>query len=131
MTGTSLVDQGMAARLGSGSVAALSYGTRLLGVLIVIGPTAVGTAVLPHISVGAMLADPRVLRRTLRTYGVAILARDLPVTAGAHVFFRADHSSSVSKGRIQRSRHASGVGAYRERRCCNFRSRYFWRSKSD
>lgn len=86
MTGTSLVDQGMAARLGSGSVAALNYGTRLLGVLIVIGPTAVGTAVLPHISVGAMLSDPRVLRRTLRTYGLAILAVILPVTAALMYF---------------------------------------------
>jgi len=86
MTGTSLVDQGMAARLGSGSVAALNYGTRLLGVLIVIGPTAVGTAVLPHISVGAMLSDPHVLRRTLRTYGVAILAVILPLTAALMYF---------------------------------------------
>ncbi|HEV8042994.1 MAG TPA: lipid II flippase MurJ [Bryobacteraceae bacterium] len=86
MTGTSLVDQGMAARLGSGSVSALNYGTRLLGVLIVIGPTAVGTAVLPHISVGAMLSDPRVLRRTLRTYGLAILAVILPATAGLMYF---------------------------------------------
>ena len=86
MTGTTLIDQGMAARLGSGSVAALSYGTRLLGVLIVIGPTAVGTAVLPHISVGAMLSDPRSLRRTLRTYGLAILALILPVTAALMVF---------------------------------------------
>lgn len=86
MTGTTLVDQGMAARLGSGSVSALNYGTRLLGVLIVIGPTAVGTAVLPHISVGAMLSDPHVLRRTLRTYGVAILAVILPAT-GALMYF--------------------------------------------
>ena len=86
MTGTSLVDQGMAARLGSGSVSTLNYGTRLLGVLIVIGPTAVGTAVLPHISVGAMLGDPLVLRRTLRTYGVAILAVILPMTAALMYF---------------------------------------------
>jgi putative peptidoglycan lipid II flippase len=86
MTGTSLVDQGMAARLGSGSVSALNYGTRLLGVLIVIGPTAVGTAVLPHISVGAMFGDPRVLRRTLRTYGVVILAVILPATAALMYF---------------------------------------------
>ncbi|HLK20500.1 MAG TPA: lipid II flippase MurJ [Bryobacteraceae bacterium] len=86
MTGTTLVDQGMAARLDSGSVSALNYGTRLLGVLIVIGPTAVGTAVLPHISVGAMLGEPRVLRRTLRTYGLAILAVILPVT-GALMYF--------------------------------------------
>ena len=86
MTGITLIDQGMAARLDSGNVAALSYGTRLLGVLIVIGPTAVGTAVLPHISVGAMLGDPHVLRRTLRTYGVAILAVILPLTAALMYF---------------------------------------------
>jgi putative peptidoglycan lipid II flippase len=86
MTGTSLIDQGMAARLGSGSVAALSYGTRLLGVLVVIGPTAVGTAVLPHISVSAVLTSPLTLRRTLRSYGLAILAIVLPLT-GALMYF--------------------------------------------
>ena len=86
MTGTTLVDQSMAARLSSGSVATLSYGTRLLGVLIVIGPTAVGTAVLPHISVGAMRSDPGALGRTLRTYSFAILAVILPVTAGLIYF---------------------------------------------
>jgi len=86
MTGSALVDQGMAARLGSGSVAALSYGTRLLGVLIVIGPTAVGTAVLPHISTAAMLAEPKALRRSLRTYGLFVLAAILPVTAGLMYF---------------------------------------------
>ncbi len=59
MTGSALVDQSVAARLGSGSVAALSYGTRLLGVLMVIGPTAMGTAVLPHISAAAVLARTR------------------------------------------------------------------------
>jgi putative peptidoglycan lipid II flippase len=81
-----LIDQGMAARLGSGSVAALSYGTRLLGVLIVIGPTAVGTAVLPHISVGAMLSNPSELRRKLRRYSLMILALVLPLTAGLMYF---------------------------------------------
>jgi putative peptidoglycan lipid II flippase len=86
MTGSALVDQGMAARLGSGSVAALSYGTRLLGVLIVIGPTAVGTAVLPHISTAVMLAEPKALRRTLRTYGLVVLALILPITAGFMYF---------------------------------------------
>jgi putative peptidoglycan lipid II flippase len=86
MTGSTLVDQSMAGRLASGSVAALSYGTRLLGVLIVIGPTAVGTAVLPHISTAAMLAEPKALRKTLRTYGLFVLAVILPVTAGLMYF---------------------------------------------
>jgi putative peptidoglycan lipid II flippase len=82
MTGSALVDQSVAARLGSGSVAALSYGTRLLGVLMVIGPTAMGTAVLPHISATAVQAEPAALRRTLRHYGLFVFAVILPVTAG-------------------------------------------------
>jgi len=81
MTGSALIDQGMAGQLGSGSVAALSYGTRLLAVLITIGPTAVGTAVLPHISTGASLGEPKAMHRTLRTYGLFVLAVVLPATA--------------------------------------------------
>ena len=38
------------------------------------------------LSVGAMLGDPRVLRRTLRNYGVVILAVILPVTAALMYF---------------------------------------------
>jgi putative peptidoglycan lipid II flippase len=82
MTGSALVDQSLAARLGSGSVAALSYGTRLLGVLVVIGPTAMGTAVLPHISATAVLAEPAALRKTLTRYGFFVLAVILPAMAG-------------------------------------------------
>jgi putative peptidoglycan lipid II flippase len=81
MTGSALVDQGMAAGLGSGNVAVLSYGTRLLGVLIVIGPAAVGTAVLPHISTAAALSNPAAGSRSLRTYGLFIAAVIVPATA--------------------------------------------------
>ena len=86
MTGSALVDQSVAARLGSGSVAALSYGTRLLGVLVVIGPTAMGTAVLPHISAATVLAEPAALRRTFRRYAFFVLAVILPVTV-AFIYF--------------------------------------------
>ena len=86
MTGTALVDQGMAARLGSGSVAALSYGTRLLGVLIVVGPTAVGTAVLPHLSAGVVSGNASAMRHTLRDYVLVVLAVILPVTIGLIYF---------------------------------------------
>jgi putative peptidoglycan lipid II flippase len=99
MTGSTLVDQSMAGRLASGSVAALSYGTRLLGVLIVIGPTAVGTAVLPHISTAAMLAEPKALRKTLRTYGLFVLAVILPVTAGL-MYFSAQLVSTVQRASL-------------------------------
>ena len=86
MTGSALVDQGMAARLGSGSVAALSYGTRLVAVLITIGPTAIGTAVLPHLSAGVLAGEPGALRRTLRTYGIFVLAAIIPATAALMYF---------------------------------------------
>ncbi|MBZ5611412.1 MAG: hypothetical protein LAP38_24380 [Acidobacteriia bacterium] len=86
MTGSTLVDQGLAARLGSGSVAVLSYGTRLLGVLIVIGPTAVGTAVLPHMSSAAARAEPDAGRRSLRTYVLYIAALIVPATIALMYF---------------------------------------------
>ncbi len=86
MTGSVLIDQSMAARLSSGSVAALSYGTRLLSVLVMIGPTAIGTAVLPHISASAVLAEPDSLRRTLRSYTLSVFALILPVMA-ALIYF--------------------------------------------
>src|SRR5579872_538113 len=81
MTGSALLDQAMAARLATGSVSALNYGTRLLGVLVAIAPTAVGKAVLPHISTGVLLTKPGALRHTLRTYGLFVLAVILPAIA--------------------------------------------------
>jgi putative peptidoglycan lipid II flippase len=86
MTGSTLVDQGLAARLGSGSVAVLSYGTKLLSVLIVIGPTAVGTAVLPHISSAAARAGAGGERKNLWGYVLAIAAVIVPATV-ALVYF--------------------------------------------
>jgi putative peptidoglycan lipid II flippase len=86
ITGSTLVDQGMAARLGSGSVAALSYGTKLLGVLIVIGPTAVGTAVLPHFSAAATRRQPGAGTYMLRSYGFYVAALILPATASLIYF---------------------------------------------
>jgi len=81
MTGSAALDQAMAARLESGSVATLNYGTRLLGVLMAVGPAAVGTVVLPHISGAALLQESRSITRILRTYLVLVFALILPVIA--------------------------------------------------
>src|SRR5260370_6432252 len=82
MTGSALVDQSMAARLGSGSVAALSYGTRLLAVLVVIGPTAMGTAVLPHLSATPVPAEPAAPPPPFPTYRLFSFSVILPTTSG-------------------------------------------------
>ncbi len=79
--GTPLIDQSIAAMLGSGSVAALSYGTRVSAVLIAMGPGAVATAILPHFSRLTVNADWDHLRHSLRSYAAIILAVTLPAVA--------------------------------------------------
>ena len=48
--GTLFLDQSMAAMLGSGAVSILNYGTRLVPVLIAVGPEALGITLLPRFS---------------------------------------------------------------------------------
>jgi len=79
--GAPLIDQAIAGMLMSGSVAALSYGTRLSTVLIAIGPTAVATAILPHFSKLTVTADWTNIRHSLRSYAIVILAVSVPVVA--------------------------------------------------
>ena len=74
-----LIDQGMAARLGPGSVSALTYGTKLVAVLLATGAAALGTAALPHFSMMIASEDRAGLRHTLRTYAVLIVTIAVPV----------------------------------------------------
>lgn len=50
MSSTTLVDQTMAAMLEPGSVSTLNYASKLSGLLLTLGGTALGTAILPHFS---------------------------------------------------------------------------------
>ncbi|HUJ50178.1 MAG TPA: lipid II flippase MurJ [Bryobacteraceae bacterium] len=79
--GTPLIDQSIAATLGSGSVAALNYGTRLAAVLIAMGPAAVATAILPHFSRLTVSEDWTHIRRSLRGYAAVIVSSALPLVA--------------------------------------------------
>lgn len=63
--GTVAIGQMMASWLGSGSVSALNYGTRLSTVLMSIGPAALGVAVLPRFSHMAARQDWETLKRSL------------------------------------------------------------------
>lgn len=73
-----LIDQGVAGSLGSGSVSALEYGTKLASVLAAISATAVATAVLPEFSRLVSHNDWSHLRHTVRVHSAVITLLALP-----------------------------------------------------
>ena len=81
LSGSTLIDQTMAAMLAAGSVSALNFGTRVTGVLVAVGPTALSTAILPRFSKMTALNDWPGLRRAVKRYALLSLAVSIPVTA--------------------------------------------------
>jgi len=79
-SGSLLVDQSIATTLGSGSVAALSYGNKIVAALMGVGSLALGTAVLPYFSKMVAADDWSGVRNTLKTYGCLILLATIPLT---------------------------------------------------
>jgi len=80
MGSTSLVAQSMAAMLGSGSVSALAYGSKITTLILGVGSVAVSTAVLPHFSRMVARSDWDNVRHTLLTYARLIVLITLPMT---------------------------------------------------
>ncbi|KAB2905103.1 MAG: virulence factor MviN [Anaerolineae bacterium] len=78
MSSTGLIDQSMAAALGSGSVASLSYANRVVSLILNVGSVAFGTAILPHFS--KMLAQGNLagVKSTFRAYLGLILVTSIP-----------------------------------------------------
>jgi putative peptidoglycan lipid II flippase len=66
MTSSGLVDQSMAAMLPQGSVSAMSYGNKIVAVVIAIATTGLGTATLPYFSKMVAQKDWRGCRQTLK-----------------------------------------------------------------
>lgn len=75
-----LVDQAFAATLGGGSVAALSYGNKVVSLATGVGTMALGTAILPYFSRLVAANDWAGVRHTLRTYAALTLAVSIPPT---------------------------------------------------
>ncbi len=96
-SGSVLTDQAIAARLGPGSVAALSYGSKVVLMVIGVTSTAVGTSVLPHFSRLVAGRDWDGLRRDTRRYTLLILLALIPVSLLLAVF-----SLSVVRAGFQR-----------------------------
>jgi putative peptidoglycan lipid II flippase len=63
--GATFIGQSMAATLGEGGISTLNYGTRLAGVLLAIGPAALGVTILPRFSEVVAERDWKTLRRSV------------------------------------------------------------------
>jgi putative peptidoglycan lipid II flippase len=74
------LNQAFSAMLPPGSVSALNYGNRVLGVLLAIGPSALGIALLPPFSEAAARGDWHSVRAMLGRYHRMIWLGALPAT---------------------------------------------------
>jgi putative peptidoglycan lipid II flippase len=80
LNSSALIEQSMAAMLGAGSVALLNYGTRLVGVLIAVGPSAVSTVFLPWFSRLTTGHAPDRLQKSIVRYCLMSLIATVPTT---------------------------------------------------
>jgi putative peptidoglycan lipid II flippase len=80
MGNTDLVDRAMASALAPGSVSALNYGMRLIWVPLTLASTALGTALLPYMSLIVAKQEWQVVRQTLHRYLLLIVLTTVPVT---------------------------------------------------
>lgn len=83
MGATVLVDQGMAAMLPSGSVAALAYGGKVVSMALGIGAVALGTAALPYFSHMAAREDRAGIRSAVRFHSLLVLVLSVPLVTMA------------------------------------------------
>jgi putative peptidoglycan lipid II flippase len=88
MGSTLVVDKSMAAMLSHGSVAALSYGNRVISAVFAIGATALGTATFPYFSHMAAEGDWSGCRHTLKRYSLLVMSTSVPFTLCLMAFSR-------------------------------------------
>ncbi len=81
MGSTLFVDQAMAAAIGSGSVSALHYGSKVVLFIAGLSSIALGTSIFPHFSKMVALEDWKSIRHTLKTYARLILLVTVPLTS--------------------------------------------------
>ncbi|HEY6971462.1 MAG TPA: lipid II flippase MurJ [Candidatus Angelobacter sp.] len=86
--GTAVVDQSMAAMLPPGSVAALSYAGKVIGVILAIGSAALGVPALSYFSKMAAANDWQACRHTINRYSLLIVMTTLPFTVAFIAFSR-------------------------------------------
>lgn len=78
--GTTLVDQSMAAMLGSGSVSSLTYGSKLTGMILAFTASPIGIALLPYLSRQVASAPLSEARRSLLGWIAVAVLLTLPMS---------------------------------------------------
>jgi putative peptidoglycan lipid II flippase len=95
-----VIDSLMASQLDPGSVAALSYGNKLVAFGMGVGAMSLSSAVFPHFSRMASNCEWDRLGKMIRTYAGASLAITIPVTAGA-MLLSESAADTIQVGRVQ------------------------------
>jgi|SRR6185369_13672906 len=80
MCSTTVVDQAMAAMLGPGSVSALNYGYKVVGMIIGLATSALGTAVIPFFSSMVAKNNWLEINNIIKRYLVIIFVVTIPIT---------------------------------------------------
>ncbi len=80
MSSAGFIDLSMSAMLGSGSVSALSYGSKIISVPLSLTAAALGTAVIPYFSAMVARKEWAEIRRTIRRYFLLIFLTSVPAT---------------------------------------------------
>lgn len=75
-----IIDQAMAAMLRPGSVAALSYGFKIVTAVVALTSTVLSTALLPYFSQMVAKREWRACRRTLKVYSLLVLSGTIPLS---------------------------------------------------
>lgn len=88
LSSTELVDKSMAAMLGSGSVAALEYGSRIIALPLSLATKALSVAVLPYFSQMVAQKDWVSVISTIKKYLLLIFLITVPLTALLAFFSR-------------------------------------------
>lgn len=86
LSANGIVDQAMAATLGSGSVAALAFGNKVVALFVGLGTTVLATATLPYFSDMVAGSDWAGVRHTLKVYVRLLVLVTVPATALLFLF---------------------------------------------
>ncbi len=81
LTGTTIIDQSMAAMLGPRNVSALNYATKVVGALIGLANLAIGTPIMTTVPRLIAGGDWGLVRRSFRLYASWLFAATIPATA--------------------------------------------------